>query len=188
MSMRNVNGPEVVTFKDGGFGSNNPSEETYYEIANKHGGSKNMGPFIGIGTGSASLNMFPGKEGEFKHLRNTVANLKTAMKKEITTVEAQEKMIDTSNDDKVEQSPHYTFNGGDRPGKWALLSGKITEAATAIYLQGPDVQQDLKEVAKILVERRRRANKSGWDRYASFLITSITLESIDTKRSPRFRS
>lgn len=60
--MHSGNSPEVFTFKDGGFGSNNPSEETYYEVAGKHSGSKNMGPFISIGLDSVSLNMFPGKE------------------------------------------------------------------------------------------------------------------------------
>ena len=188
MSMRSGNGPEVVTFKDGG--SNNPSEEAYYEIANKHGGSKNMGLFIGIGTGSVSLNVFSGKEGEFKHLRNIIAYLKTAMNEVTTTSEAQEKMIDISNDDGVEQFPHHKFDGGERLGKVGLaewesyrntfITGRDKtrgcktlegiEAAIAIYLQRADVQQDIKEDAKILVERRRHRilNESGWDRYASF--------------------
>lgn len=103
MSMRNCNVPDVVTLKDGDICSNNASEETYYETAYKHGSSKNRGPFVGLGTGSVSLNICLGKGGELKHLRNTIANPKTAMKIVTTTSGAQEKMIDISNDDGAER-------------------------------------------------------------------------------------
>ena len=189
--MRSGNGPEVVTFKDGGFGSNNPSEEAYYDIANKHGGtSKNIGPFISIGTGSIPLKMFPGRKGNLKNLRNTIANGKTLMQLPSRTARAHENMIRISNFDGKEPFPYYRFDGGDRLGKVSLgewkshrytfITGRDNtpgcktlaeiEAATAIYLRRPDVQRDLKEVAKILVERRRlrTRNESDWDRYASF--------------------
>ena len=46
-SMHSGNGPEIVTFKDGGFGLNNPSEEAYHDIANKQGvTSKNIGSLL----------------------------------------------------------------------------------------------------------------------------------------------
>ena len=191
MSMRSGNGPEVVTFKDGGFGSNNPSEEAYYDIANKHGGtSKNIGPFISIGTGSIPLKMFPGRKRSLKHLRNTIANGKTVMQLPSRTARAHENMIRISNFDGTEHFPYYRFEGGERLGKVGLgewkshrhtfITGRDNtpgcktlaeiEAATAIYLRRPDVQRDLKEVAKILVDRRRlrTRNESDWDRYASF--------------------
>ena len=191
MSIRSGNGPEVVTFKDGGFGSNNPSEEAYYDIANKHGGtSKNIGPFISIGTGSTPLKMFPGKKRSLKHLRNTIANGKTVMQLPSRTARAHENMICISNFDGTEHFPYYRFEGGERLwkvglGEWkshryTFITGRENtpgcktlaeiEAATAIYLRRPDVQRDLKEVAKILVERRRyrTRNESDWDRYASF--------------------
>ena len=190
MKIRSGNGSEVVTFKDGGFGSNNPSEEAYYDIANKHGGSKNMGPFISIGTGSIPLKMFPGREGKLKNLRNTIANMRTVLQLPSRTAKAHENMIRISNFDGEERFPYYRFDGGERLGKVGLgewkshrntfITGRDNtpgyktlaeiEAATAIYLLHPDVQRDLKEVAKILVERRRlrTRNESDWDRYASF--------------------
>ena len=79
-----------------------------------------MGPFISIGTGSVSLNIFPGREGEFKHLRNTFDSLKTAMRKVTTTSEAQEKIIYISNDDGVEQFLYHRLDGGERFGKVGL--------------------------------------------------------------------
>ena len=191
MSMRSGNGPEVVTFKDGGFGSNNPSEEAYYDIANKHGGtSKNIGPFVSIGTGSIPLKMFPGRKRNLKNLRNTIANGKTLMQLPSRTARAHENMIRISNFDRKELFPYYRFDGGDRLGKvdlgewkshrYTFITGRDNtpgcktlaeiEAATADYLGRRDVQRDLKEVAKILVERRRlrTRNESEWDRYASF--------------------
>ena len=183
------NGPEVYTFKDGGFGSNNPSEEAYKDIAYKHG-NRNMGPFISIGTGDTPLKMFPGKEGNFGNLRDTIANFKTAKKLVSYTVRAHENMINLASDDGRERLPYFRFDGGERLGRLGLAEWRshrntfITgcdstrgiktieeiEAATAIYVQRPEVQRDLKEAARILVKRRRlrTRDKSDWDRYASF--------------------
>ena len=190
MRIRSGNGPEEVTFKDGGFGSNNPSEEAYYDIANKHGGSQNMGPFISIGTGSIPLKMFPERERNFRNLRDTIANLKTVIKLPSMTAKTHEKLKRICNDDGKQRFPYYRFDGGERLGKvdlgewkshrYTFITGRDNtpgcktlaeiEAATAIYLRRPDVQRELKEVATILVERRRlrTRNESDWDRYASF--------------------
>jgi hypothetical protein len=186
------NGPGMITFKDGGFGSNNPSEEAYYEVVYKHGGMVNMGPFISIGTGITALNMFgDGKRGGKRtNLKNAIANLRTATKLPSRTAKAHETMIRLSNQDGVERFPYYRFDGGKRLGeiglgewkghKFTALTGrdktpgcKTIEklyVTTAAYLQRRDVQKDLMECAKILVERRRlrTRNTSSWDRYASF--------------------
>ena len=61
MSMHSGNSLEVITFKDGDFGSNDPSEEAHHDVANKHGGiSKKIGPLFSIGTGSIPVTMLPG--------------------------------------------------------------------------------------------------------------------------------
>ena len=189
--MRSGNGPEVVTFKDGGFGSNNPSEEAYHDIVYKHRGtSKTIGPFISIGTGSIPLKMFAGKKRNLRNLRNTIANAKTLMKLPSMTAGAHQRMLRISDPDGKDPFPYYRFDGGERLGKidlgewkshsYTFITGRDKtpgcktlaeiEAATAIYLRRPDIQQDLKEVAKILVERRRlrTRNESDWDRYATF--------------------
>ena len=191
MSIRGGNGPELITFKDGGFGSNNPSDEVYYDIINKHGGtSRSTGPFISIGTGSKPLKMFPERKRGLKNSRDTIANGKTATQLPSRIAKVDELMFKTSNFDGREHFPYYRFGGGERLGKvdlaeweshrWTFLTRRDNtpgcktleeiEEATAIYLRQPDVQRDLNEVAKILVERRRlrTRNKSDWDRYASF--------------------
>ena len=191
MSIRGGNGEEVITFKDGGFGSNDPSEEVCYDIIHKHGGaSRNIGPFISIGTGSIPLQMFPERKGGFQNLRNTMANWKAVTQLPSRTAKAHESMIKISNFDGTEHFPYYRFGGGERLGKVGLAEweshrwtsftrrdntpgGKTLaeiEDATTSYLREPDVQRDLNEVAKILVDRRRLRTRSmsNWDRSASY--------------------
>ena len=63
----------MIRFKDGGFGCNNPSWEIYKDIkALLANGSKDMGPFISIGTGVSDVHLFPVKQG---HLRHRLAEL-----------------------------------------------------------------------------------------------------------------
>ena len=151
---------------------------------------KNMGPFISIGTGFIPLNMFPGKKRNLRNLRNPIANLKTAVKLPSRTAKAHEGMVRWSTADNEDRFPYYRFDGGKRLGevgldewkghKCAAITGRDKtpgcktlekiETAIAVYLQRRDVQRDLMEVARILVERRRlqTRNASDWDRYASF--------------------
>ena len=184
------NGTEFMTFKDGGFGSNNPSQEAYRDIIRKHGGlNGNMGPFISIGTGDKPLKKFAG-DGHFHNIRDAWTNLKAAVHMASRTKHVHEIMKSLSYFDNEEQFPYFRFDGGERLGKMKLgewkshhftwLTGRsekkgsktlqeMTEAVTA-YLRKEDVQRDLNECAKILVERRRLRSRNGsaWDRYASF--------------------
>ena len=204
MTIRKGNGSEVITFKDGGFGSNNPSEEAYHDIADKHSGSKNMGPFISIGTGTIPLMMFAGRKRNLKNIRNTIANVKTVLQLPSRTAKAHENMIRISHFDGQERFPYYRFDGGERLGEVGLgewkghrypsLTGRDKtpgsktlaeiEAAAATYLQRSDVQRDLREVAKILVERRRLRTRhdSDWDRYASFSYYECDFKGCHRKR------
>lgn len=181
------NGAEVIIFKDGGFGSNNPSEETYDDIIEKHGGSMHMGPFISIGTGITPLDMF-GKGSD--NLSTAITNLRTALKLPSRTFRVHENMIRKATQDRKDQFPYYRFDGGHDLGdvdlgeweshRFTRITGKDgtsgqktlkkIETAIAVYLQKQDVQRDLMECAKLLVNRRRlRArNASDWDRYASY--------------------
>lgn len=179
--------PGVVTFKDGGFGFNNPSEEAYFDIIDKHGGSEqNMGPFISIGTGIPPMTYFSKKKG---NINNAITNLKVALKSPSRTVGVDQRMEQRSMHDK-EGFPYFRFDGGERLGEIALdewkgnrftrLTGKDKTSgcrtlddmwvATAAYLAEPSVQEDLTECARILVRRRQRRmrDSSEWDRYASF--------------------
>ena len=182
------NMPGDVTFKDGGFGSNNPSEEAYNDIILKHGEKiHNMGPFISIGTGIPPINFFAKKKG---NLHNAVTNFKAITKHPSRTQGVHERMDQRSTLDNKKRFPYFRFDGGERLGEIALdewkghrftwLTGKDKTpgcttlekmyVATAAYLAHPKVQQDLTECARILVRRRqlRMRDSSEWDRYASF--------------------
>lgn len=201
IKIKTGNGPEVITFKDGGFGSNNPSEEAYRDIVNKRGDSMHMGPFISIGTGITPVQMFGPRSD---NLSTLIVNLKTAIKFPSRTRFTHEHMLETANLDDEERFPYYRFDGGLDLGKIDLgeweshsftritgedgSSGRKTlekiETAIAVYLSRRDVQKDLMECAKLLVDRRRlRArNASDWDRYASYSYYQCDLKGCQKRR------
>lgn len=197
------NQPGFVTFKDGGFGSNNPSEEAYLDVTDKHGGtSQNMGPFISIGTGIPPIDFFSKKNGNFN---NAVTNFKAALKLPSRTVGVHQRMERFSMHDNKERFPYFRFDGGQRLGEIALdewkghrftkLTGKDNKpgcitlekmyVATAAYLADPKVQKELTECARILVRRRRlrMRDTSEWDRYASFSYYDCNVEGCTRLRS-----
>lgn len=182
-----------IRFKDGGFGTNNPSREAYHDIVNKHGGhSKKIGLFVSIGTGDTHYDMFDREQGIWKNprfWRKPLANLRAATKLPSRTLKAHEVVEHLSYHDGREFFSYFRFDGGKDLGKlkldeWnsykaATLRGKnkesgcITikkiEVAVASYLQNREVQEQLKACAKLLVRRRRLRTRdpSAWDRYAS---------------------
>ena len=129
------------------------------------------------------------------------------------TARAQGNISRISNFDGKELFRYSRFDGGDRPGKvdlgqWkshrhTFFTGRDNtpgcrtlaeiETATTICLGRRDVQRDLKEVAKIWVERRgvRTRNESDWDRYASFSCYECDLKGSNAKKvlntAPKFK-
>ena len=193
------NEPGSVTFKDGGFGSNNPSVEAYDDIIEKHGGkNQKMGPFISIGTGIPPIELFPRKKG---NLNNAITNLKAALRLPSRTVGVHNTMERLANHNNKKCFPYFRFDGGERLGEIALdewkghrltwLTGKDKTpgcttldkmfVATAAYLADPKVQEDLTECAKILVRRRhlRMRNSSEWDRYAAYSYYDCNVQGCD---------
>lgn len=177
---------DVILFKDGGFGANNPSKEALGCVVYKHGGSiRNIGPFVSIGTGAHSEPIFAKKPGNWQNFK---ANLKGAVAHPAKTKGTHEDMAYISNLDGRE-FPYYRFEGGEDLGKIALdewksnnfaqIRGKNStpgyktidtmDQATSKYILRDDVQDDLKKIASILVKRRRLRvrDTSAWDRYAS---------------------
>ena len=181
------NGLEMATFKDGGFGSNNPSEEAYKDILIKDGGIMHMGPFISIGTGLTRHDMFAKKSDS---LSNFIVTVKAAIKQAARTLRAHENMLHHACPDGEEKFPYYRFDGGKKLGevdlgeweshRFTRVTGKDRESghktlekietAMAVYLRDEEVHKDLMECAKLLVKRRRLRvrNESEWDRYASY--------------------
>lgn len=100
-----------MRFKDGGFGCNNPSEEAFHDIVEAHGGlSKNVGPFISIGTGIGKFRLFSNKKGNF---RDVCANAVAALKRPTLTTLAHKSMLYLANFDNEKRFPYYRFDGGE---------------------------------------------------------------------------
>ena len=178
----------AMRFKDGGFGCNNPSQEAYHDVLEAHGGlTKNIGPFISIGTGIGKFRLFSNKKGNF---RDVCANAMAALKLPTLTTPADKFMAYHANFDREKRFPYYRFDGGENLGEMAMdewknhkprkyIRGKkqrpgsktlesIHEAIEK-YLQQKSVQRDLEDCAKLLVHRRRlRTEDPGrWERYAT---------------------
>ena len=179
----------AIRFKDGGFGCNNPSEEAFHDVREAHGGlTKNIGPFISIGTGVGKFKLFSNKQGNF---RDVGANAKAAVKRTTLTTLTHKSMSYLAEFDKEKRFPYYRFDGGEVLGEIALdewknhhssrkdnanaTRGKGAKTLETIrkavqgYLESKNVQQDLEDVAKLLVSRRRlRAeDASRWERFAT---------------------
>ena len=176
----------AIRFKDGGFGCNNPSEEAFHDVREAHGGlTKNIGPFISIGTGVGKFKLFSNKQG---NLRDVRANAMAALKRPTLTTLTHKSMSYLAEFDKEEKFPYYRFDGGDVLGEIALDEWKSHSSrkdngsrgkgaktletiykAIQTYLQLKSVQRDLKRAAKLLVQRRRlRAeDASRWERFAT---------------------
>ena len=185
----------ALSFKDGGFGCNNPSEEAYHDVVEAHGGlSRNIGLFISIGTGVGKFRLFSNKKG---HFWDFCANAMAALKRPTLTTLADKSMSHLANFDKAKRFPYFRFDGGEVLGEIAMDEWKshksnpyrlrcpgkqkqqqqpgaktlqTIERAVEAYLEQKSVQRDLKDCAKSLVQRRRlrsAGDPARWERYAT---------------------
>jgi hypothetical protein len=180
-------GNTTLRFKDGGFGCNNPIFKDIKALLVN--GSKDMGPFISIGTGVSDVPLFPTKPG---HLRHRWAEFRAVTKGLPTrTKGAHDSMMHAAYRDNQKRFHYSRFDGGSSLGvipmdEWipsdrtgaALFTGKhknsgrVTikkiEDAITLYLGKKEVQDELDHCAKILVRRRRlqTRNESKWERFA----------------------
>lgn len=194
-----------MRFKDGGFGCNNPSEEAYHDVVEVHRGlSQNIGPFISIGTGVGKFRLFSNKKGNF---RDVCANAKAALKRPTLTTLAHKSMRYLANFDKETRFPYYRFDGGGVLGEIAMDEWKAHKSrhgtrgqkqpgaktledihrAVEAFLEQKNMQLDLEDCAKLLVQRRRLRTEdpSRWERYAT---TSYYLCKDDTCERTRFNT
>lgn len=175
-----------IRFKDGGFGTNNPTREAYWDIKEKHGAESKIGLVISIGTGQKPLDLFARNPGRVK---DAIATFKAAFKLPSMTLNAHREMLNIVDKDGEIKIPYYRFEGGGSLGELAMDEWKShhftrftghsdqlgiktiekIEVGTAAYLQSREVQDKLVACAKLLVRRRRLRTRdvSMWDRYAS---------------------
>lgn len=177
-----------LRFKDGGFGSNNPSLEVYHDVIQQHGGdSKRIGPFVSIGTGIPKFTLFSKSEW---HLRDLAVDVVAAMKIASLTTNTHKYMQKHSIRDGTRIFPYFRFDGGHNLGKIKLDEwephGWITSlrrqsknrtgsmklqkirAVMREYLAEREVDEQLTNCARVLVQRRRlrQRNAAAWQRYA----------------------
>jgi len=175
-----------IPFLDGGFGLNNPSHEVLKDIRRrlKAPSEEVIEVFASFGTG-VSDKILEGKVSSFVRMMKE-------MKKEITNVlSAHKSMEDDSgihNDDGSRKFHYFRFDGGKALGKVSMddWSGrrrsqmklrsrptgeetlKTMSDAVELFLKQANVRNDLDELAKILVRRRRLRTRDrvAWERYA----------------------
>lgn len=146
-----------------------------------------MDPFDSFGTASSTISRF--SSWKLK-LLDFLAVVKAMKQLAIESTEAHNAMLSFTNIDNREETyfPYFRFEGGEDLGKldlgeWKKIKrhkfsckgrqpgGKTLrdmEDAVREYLQRKDVEENLVECARILVQRRRLRERSAseWDRYA----------------------
>ncbi|MCJ1465973.1 hypothetical protein MMC07_004592 [Pseudocyphellaria aurata] len=191
-----------IRFKDGGFGTNNPTRAAYYDMVDKHGSKSKIGLVISIGAGDTPLNYFASRKG---NLSNAIANLKAAIKLPSRTLGTHDEMLRLAKKDGEEESfLYYRFGGGETLGELALDEWKShhftkftgdndspgcktiekIKHCTDNYLKQQEVQDDLDACAELLVRRRRLRTRdvSKWDRYASASYYECNLKGCEARR------
>lgn len=177
---------EGIRFVDGGFGLNNPSHEILRDIKHLRRAPNDIFEvFASFGTGRAHKTLKGKLSSSFRLLKE--------MKNEMTDVrrphEAMVEACGIDNPDKHMSFKYFRFDGGEELGTilmdaWSgrrknqvvTMSSHPTgtktlesmNKAVADFLRGEKVQEQMEELARTLVLRRRlrTRDKSAWERYA----------------------
>ena len=164
-------GNDQFEFVDGGFGANNPSVEAYREVRIMHSDTA-FGALMSIGTG---------KDTESKLLRGSglqmyYAYVNIAKKWATDSEDKHETMLTLTRMNRV---PYFRLNVERGIGSMKLDEFKIKgdrnvtlekiRKATEDYLSTKEVKNQIRECARLLVERRRRrAHDRHLDRWERF--------------------
>jgi len=165
-------------YVDGGFGCNNPSWEAWNEVKDiRRPSDSGVALLVSIGTGIP-----PQADYNSKSLANRLFRLhkKGRVAVNDNTRHADE-LLRTSLKSDLDidpETPYFRFPNYDmgqvKFDSWKPKSRKkpatkdLIEKITSEYLEQPDVQQRLAEVARILVYNRRlrSRDKTAWERFA----------------------
>jgi Patatin-like phospholipase len=166
-------------FGDGGFGTNNPAMEMFWEVTHMNGSdAKNHGIelILSIGTGESKVSRFAnGRLAKYWTYFNAAKKLASDSNNAHEQMENLKNIVDVS---------YYRFNVPEhyKLGKIKLDEFKTTkglrgrkestlrmiERVTEDYLEEEVVKQDIIKVARILVDQRRKRSQSDmWGLVAS---------------------
>jgi hypothetical protein len=176
-------------FSDGGVGYNNPSEEVYYEVLYKEEERRSSNPidlFLSIGTGADDEEEEDDKQNNtrkhrvsrsiFKHLSG-LSKLLTGHATDVETVNERMQRFQFQGDRKM--FDYYRWSGGKKLSnlkmdEWKLKTDskkstqEMIEEWVQEYMANPQRQIEVQDVAKALVQRRRRrcADLDKWPRFS----------------------
>jgi len=187
LRIESINERRPQIFKDGAFGTNNPTSEALTEVLALNGDRiQEIDAIVSIGTGKPRYTRF----GESR-LSDLVANIHSATKIVADTERVHRDMVE-----KVRighphvpfsKLPYFRFNtesqkladvpldewksGRDRAGKKnpGEITLKAMDEAIAEYCARDEIQAEMRRCAEVLVKRRRlrqQADPSRWERFA----------------------
>jgi hypothetical protein len=174
-----------IPFIDGGFGTNNPSHEILKDIKRKlKAPNEVFEVFASFGTGISGENL----QGRLSSLNRMLQEMKKEMTDVLRAHQAMENDSGIHNVDGYRSFKYFRFDGGEELGQIPMdewsgrrrgqlgLSSRPTgvdtlesmDRAVRDFLKRSKVRQDMEELAKILVRRRRfrTRDKMAWERYA----------------------
>jgi len=141
-------------FGDGGFGTNNPADEMLHEVSSMTGHNpKSIALLLSIGTGEVSISRFQeGRIGKYLAYLNAAKRLASDSAIAHERLQAQKTRFNI---------PYYRFNvpvdfglGKIKLDEWKPDTLERIRNLTETYCGQSEVQRQLKEVARIMVDHR----------------------------------
>jgi hypothetical protein len=187
LRLDSINERKPQVFKDGAFGTNNPTSEALTEVLALNGERiQKIDAIVSIGTGKPRYSRF-GESG----LADLVANINSATKIVSDTERVHREMIEkvrighplvpfsklpyfrfNSNSPKLAEVPLDQWKSGrDSSGKKAPgeITLKVMDEAIKEYCARNEIQAEMRRCAEVLVKRRRlrqHTDPSRWERFA----------------------
>lgn len=148
-------------YLDGGIGANNPSGLVLHEVMQMHPNLRNpIDLLLSIGTGTSSRPSSSSLSSMKSTISIQTADTHKRILKQKTDINFYYGRIDANGLEDIKHNSWKPRHG------WMATLQRIKDY-TERYLDGENVQKELRECARRLVEsRRRRARTSDWDSFA----------------------
>ncbi|KAH0544750.1 hypothetical protein FGG08_001117 [Glutinoglossum americanum] len=158
-------------FGDGGFGTNNPTWEIFWEVTQMCGGtSHNVALTVSVGTGKSRVSRFgKGWLGRYITYLKAAKMLASESEKQHEDMErlARDRGLNYFRFNVAQGLGKMKLDEWKAPNRWGRRENetlKLIRGKTAEYLRDPEVRKNLRTVAEMLVRNRReRASTSRWE-------------------------